>query len=84
MRLLSFAYFYCIRDNSKNKLAIEVNGKEPIKSNRLILKSQQIFRIEKDNAFIEEVNKISLSAIKNKRKQSTDSTETYAYGTSKN
>ena len=33
--------------------------------------------------FTEEVNKIALSANDNKRIQSTDSTETYAYGTSK-
>ena len=35
------------------------------------------------NAFIEEVNKIALSANDNKRIQSIDSIETYAYGISK-
>ena len=83
LRLLSFSYFYFIRESRKNKLSVEVNGKEFIKINILILKSQQRFRGEKDSVFIEDVNKILLSANENKRKQSIDSTETYAYGTSK-
>ena len=50
-----------------------------IKDNRLILKSQQRFRSEKYNVFTEEVNKIALIANDDKRIQSIDSTETYAY-----
>ena len=52
-----------------------------IKDNRLILKSQQRFRSEKYNVFTEEVNKIALIAHDDKRIQSIDSTETYAYQT---
>ena len=52
-----------------------------IKDNRLILKSQQRFRSEKYNVFTEEVNKIALIANDDKRIQSIDSTETYAYQT---
>ena len=33
-----------------------------MKNNKLILKTQHRFRIEKDNAFIEEINKIALSS----------------------
>ena len=44
---------------------------------------QQRFRSEKYNVFTEEFNKIALTANDDKRMQSTDSIETYAYGTSK-
>ena len=53
------------------------------KNNKLISKSQQIFRSEKHNVFTEEVNKTALSANDDKRMQSIDPIETYAYGTSK-
>ena len=49
------------------------NHKEFIKNNGLMLKSQQTFRCEKHDVFIEEVNKIALSANDNKRIQSIDS-----------
>ena len=49
-----------------------------------MLKSLQRFRSEKHNTFTEEVNKIALSANSDKRVQSIDSTERYAYGTRKN
>ena len=35
------------------------------------------------NVFIEEINRIVLNSNDDKKKQSIDSTETYAYGTSK-
>ena len=54
-----------------------------MKSNRLILKSQQRFRSEKHNVFTEKVNKIALSTNHDKRIQSIDSMEKYIYGTSK-
>ena len=54
-----------------------------MKNNKLILKSQQRFRREKQSVFTEEVNKIALSANDDKRLQSIDSIETYGYGTSK-
>ena len=36
-----------------------------------------------NNLFTEEINKIALSSNDDKKMQSIDSTETYAYGTSK-
>ena len=41
------------------------------------------FKIERHNVFTEEINKIALSSNDDKRMQSFDSIETYAYGTSK-
>ena len=49
-----------------------------------MLKSLQRFRSEKHHTSTEEVNKIALSANSDKRVQSIDSTERYAYGTRKN
>ena len=55
-----------------------------IKNNKLILKTQQRFRSEKrKHVFTEEINKIALGLNDDKRRQSIDSTETYAHQTSK-
>ena len=51
--------------------------------NRLILKTQQRFKSERHNVFTEEINKIALSSNDDKRMQSIDSIETYAYGINK-
>ena len=51
--------------------------------NKLILKTQQRFKSERHDDFTEEINKIALISNDDERKQSVDSTETYAYGTSK-
>ena len=56
---------------------------EVVKNNKLILKTQQRFKIEKYDIFTEEINKIALSSNGEKRMESTDSIETYVYGTSK-
>ena len=53
--------------------------KDFVKNNKLILKAQQRFR-NKKHVFTEEINKIALSSNNDKRMQSTDSIETYAYG----
>ena len=53
-----------------------------IKNNKLILKSQKRFKIEKHNVLAEEVNKIALS-LNDAKNQSINSIKTYAYGTSK-
>ena len=45
-----------------------------LKNNKLILKSQQRFRSERHKVFTEEVNKVAMSANKDKRIQSIDST----------
>ena len=52
--------------------------KEIIK-NLLILKTQKRFKSERQNVSTKEFNKIALSSNDDKRMQSTDSTETYAY-----
>ena len=57
--------------------------KEFMRNNKSILKIQQRFKSERHNAFIEEINKIALSSNDDKRMQSIDSIEIYAYGTSK-
>ena len=48
-----------------------------------MLKTQQRFKRERRNVFTEEINKIALSSNDDKRMQSVDSIETYAYGTNK-
>ena len=48
-----------------------------------MLMLMQRFRSERQNAFSEEINKITLISNDDKRKKSIDSIETYAYGTSK-
>ena len=66
------------------KQEIDVDSlQEFIKSNKLILKTQQRFKSERHNVFTEEINKIALSSNDDTRMRSIDSTETYAYGTSK-
>ena len=75
-----------INQLEKSKIDIDSrkeNHKEFIKNNKLVLKLQQRFRSEKHNVFTEEVNKIASSANNDKRMQSIDSIETYAYGTSR-
>ena len=52
-----------------------------MKNNKVILKTQQRFKIERHNIFTEEVNKIALSLYDDKRMQSIYQIETYAHGT---
>ena len=66
----------------KNKFGIN-SIKELIKNNKSILKIQQRFKSERHNIFTEKIKKIALSSNDDKRMQSIDSIETYAYGTSK-
>ena len=66
----------------KNK--IDINSfKEFIKNNKSILKIQQRLKTKKHNVFTKEINKIALSLNDDKRMQSINSIETYAYGTIK-
>ena len=58
--------------------------KDFIKNDKLILKTQQRFKSERHNVFTEKINKIAVSSNDDKRMQSIDLTETYAYRTSKN
>ena len=61
--------------------SLKKGNKEFIKTNKLILKSEQRFRSEKHNVFTEEINKIALSLYDDKRMQSIDLIETYVYET---
>ena len=65
-------------EKKKNK-----EDKKEFVKNKLILKTQQIFKSERHNVFAEVINKIALSSNDDKRMQSINSLETYAYGTSK-
>ena len=58
------------------------NHKEFIKINKITINTQQRFRSEK-YFLTEEINKIVISSNDDKRIQSTDLTETCAYGTGK-
>ena len=57
--------------------------KEFIKNNKLTLKVQQRFKRESYNGFTKKINKIALISNSDKRMQSINSIETYAYGMSK-
>ena len=54
-----------------------------LKNNKLILKTRQRFKNERQNVFTEEINNIVLSSNDDKGMQSIDFIETYAYETSK-
>ena len=70
-----------IEKNKTNIDSIKENHKEFIKNNISILKTQQRFKSKRHNICTEEINKIALSSNHDKRIQSTDSIETYAFGT---
>ena len=63
--------------------AFKEDKKEFIKNNKLISKTQRRFRSEKQNIFIEEIDKIALSSNDDKRIESIDWIETYGQWKSK-
>ena len=63
--------------------SIRENHNEFTENNKLILKTQQRFKSERHNVFTKEINKIVLSSNDDKRIQSINWVETYAFGTSK-
>ena len=72
-----------LEKNQFDEDILKEDQKEFVKNNKLILKAQQRLKSENHNAFTEDINKIALSSNDDKRIQSIDSIETYAYGTSK-
>ena len=75
-----------IKQLEKNKVGLDSlreKHKEFVINNKLIPISQQRFRSEKEKVSTEEVKKIVFRANSNKRIQSINSIETYAYGTEK-
>ena len=69
-----------LEKNKTDADSIKENHKELIRNNQSILKTQQRLKSERHNVFTEEINKTALSLNDDKRMQSTDSIETYAYG----
>ena len=74
---------YYLEKKKTNVDCLKEDKKEFVK-NKLILKTKQSFKSERYNVFTEVINKIASSSSDDKRMQSIDSIETYAYGTSKN
>ena len=71
------------RKNEIDADSLKKYHEEFLKSNKLILKTQQRFKSETRNVFPKEINKIAWSSNDDKIMQSIDSIETYACGTSK-
>ena len=55
------------KTNIDNFFCYKIKHKEFIKNTKLILKTQQSFKMKKHNAFTEEINKIALSSNDDKR-----------------
>ena len=64
----------------KRELMFE-NYKDCLFNDKIILKSQQIFKSDHHNVYTEEINKIALSSNDDKRLQTSDRIKTYPYGT---
>ena len=70
--------------NYSEKKEIDPNSlREIAKYEKVVLKTQQIFKSEGLNVFTEEISKIA-SLNDDKKMQSTDSIETYVHGMRKN
>ena len=57
------------------------NYKDSLFNNKIILKSQRIFKSDHHKVYTEEINKIPISSNDNKRLQTFDKITTYPYGT---
>ena len=66
-------------ENYLEKKGFNVDKLKEFVKNKATLKTYR-FKSERHNVFTEVINKIALSANDDKRIQSIDSTETYAYG----
>ena len=85
-------YSYLMDDDSEAKKAKVTNKcvikrilkfndyKNSLLNDKIILKSQQRFRIEAYNVYTEEINKIVLSSDDDKKLQTFDRITTYPYG----
>ena len=72
-----------MQNDKINTCSLKQLFKQFLKNDKSIIKTQQIFKSERHNVFIEEISKIVLSSNEEKRMQSIDFMETYAYGMSK-
>ena len=87
------AYAYLMEDGSEHKKAKRTkkciikrelmfeNYKDSLFNDKIVVKSQQIFRSDYHSVYTEEVNKIALSSNDDKRLQTSDRIITYPYGT---
>ena len=64
----------------KRKLMFE-NYKDCLLNDKILLKSQQIFKSNYHEVYTEEINKIAFSSNDDKRLQTSDRIKTYPYGT---
>ena len=93
LALSAKAYAYLMEDGSKHKNAKGTKKcvikrelmfekyKDSLFNNKIILKSQQIFKSDHHKVYIEEFNKIALSSNDGKTLQTFDKVATYPYGT---
>ena len=72
-----------LKKNEIDVDSLKKDQKEFIKNNKLTLKVQQRFKRESYNGFTKKINKIALISNSDKRMQSINSIETYAYVLSK-
>ena len=69
--------------NHLERKEVDVDHKEFIKNNKLILTTKTVCKSLRYNVFIEEVNEIALRSNDNTRMKLIDLVETYTYGTNK-
>ena len=69
--------------NHLERKEVDIDHKEFIKSNKLILKTKTVCKSLRYNVFTEEVNEISLRSNDITRMKSIDLVETYTYGMKK-
>ena len=62
------------------KCVIKRDYKDCLFKNKMILKSQQRFKIDYHNVYTEQINKTALSSNDDKRLQTFDTITTYPYG----
>ena len=86
-------YAYLIDDDSEKKKAkgtkkcvikrmLKFNGYEDcLLNNKIVLKSQQIFKSDYHNVYLEQINKTALSSNDDKRLQIFDKVTTHLHGT---
>ena len=72
-----------LKKNEIDVDSLKKDQKEFINNNKLTLKVQQRFKRESYNGFTKKINKIALISNSDKRMQSINSIEMYAYGMSK-
>ena len=93
IRLRAKSYAYSMEDDSNYKKAkgtknyvtkqrlMVKNYKDCLFNNKIILKQQQKFKIDHNNVYIEQINKIALRSNEDNRLQTFDKVIIYPYGT---